>query len=332
MIQIPEEWGELLAHSDSPNDLFRSPEWFENKLATKPQERVVLQQSDTGLALLLIGQQTLRPKIRLRTAQVLGAEPLGEMCDFFKSVFARFPIDAVTMRLLPTASPFFHEATTEMSHVHERMRLHLLKLPPTFEEYLARFSSKHRKNLTRTMRLLTDHRLQSIDSAADVSEFLRVGASIARVSWQSQVVDYLIKDNAGWLAHLSDLAERRLLRSYLLWCGERPCAYVLGFQYRGYFHYSFIGHDPEFDRLSPGTVMLLRIIEDLIAHNSPTWMNFGEGDALYKERFGSDAIEVANVTVFRPTVTNWLRLGVLRTFETIRRLARLWREARKRPG
>ena len=41
------------------------------------------------------------------------------------------------------------------------------------------------------------------------------------------------------------LAERGLLRSYLLSVGDRRCAFVVGYVYRGVFHYAELGFDSE---------------------------------------------------------------------------------------
>jgi CelD/BcsL family acetyltransferase involved in cellulose biosynthesis len=72
-----------------------------------------------------------------------------------------------------------------------------------------------------------------------------------------------------------------------MYMGERAVAFVLGFQYRGVFHYSDVAYDEEFAGLSPGSVLLFLLLEDLFGHCRPSILHFGIGEADYKRRFSN---------------------------------------------
>jgi len=313
----------------------------------------------TAIVPLLLGQQEFDLKLgrmRFRTAQLLGGEGLTQHQEvyepLFKAIFQTFDVAAIHFRMLPTESPCWKALQSSRAgfvHVQDRFQTHIADLPQTFDAYMtARFNSSRRRNLKHRVKVLREQgehriwrcsgcpsspecaqlrekgelRLQRISAPEDVPEFLRAGGTVAQASWQAAKADYLIRDTPEWNAHLSDLAGRGLLRSYLLWCGPAPCAYVLGFQGGGHYQACFIGYDPSMSKFSPGIVMLLLIIEDLIQHNPSGKLNFGEGEDEYKRRFGTEAAEVANVTMLRRSILGGMRatgFGIYRFLRGLRR-------------
>ena len=320
----------------------------------------------TAIVPLLLGKQEFDLKLwrtRFRTAQLLGGEGLMQEEAYeslFETIFQTFDdVDAIHFRLLPTESLCWKAVQSSQAglvHVHDQLKMYIVDLPQSFDEYLAaRFDSKHRGNLKRRVKLLREQgehrlwrcsactaspecarlrekgelRLQRISAPEDVPEFLRAGGQVAQASWQAAKADYLIKETPAWKAHLTDLAKRGLLRSYLLWCGPRPCAYKLGFQGSGYYYGSSTGYDQSMAKFSPGTVILLLTIEDLIQHNHPGKLNFGEGEDEYKREFATQAVEVANVTMLRPSILGTLRVAGFETYrflKYVRRRKKDWAE------
>lgn len=320
----------------------------------------------TAIAPLLLGQQEFDLKVcrmHLHTAQLLGGEGLTQRPEvyepLFEAIFQTFGVAAIHFRLLSTESPCWTAVESSRAgfvHVHDRFKMHIVDLPQSFDAYLTgRFDSSHRRNLKHRMQVLRaqgEHRLwrcsacsagpecaglqekgelrlQRISAPEDVQEFLRAGSKVAQVSWQAANADYLIRETPEWSAHLSDLAGRGLLRSYLLWCGPAPCAYALGFQGGGSYQACFIGYDPSMSKFSPGIVMLLLMIEDLIQYDPPGKLNFGEGEDEYKRRFGTETSEVANVTMLRRSILGRMRVAEFETYQFLRGLRRLKNRAVK---
>ena len=84
-------------------------------------------------------------------------------------------------------------------------------------------------------------------------------------------------------------AQHGWMRSYILFCGERPCAFRMGCQYRGRFLSHEIGFDPEFARYSVGTVLQYLTIQDLFDHKRPAVFDFQDYGA-YKETWGDQEL------------------------------------------
>ena len=137
-----------------------------------------------------------------------------------------------------------------------------------------------------------------------------------------------VADNEAARSRLADLAARGLLRSYLLRCGDDYCAYVLGYQSCGVFHYADIAFDERFASFSPGAVLLYLLIANLIEHRPPTAstrcpeVNFGIGDSGYKEQFGNWHSRESSVLLLRRTAANRLRVAAHRFLKTLGRRAK----------
>ncbi|MHB1856535.1 MAG: GNAT family N-acetyltransferase [Acidobacteriaceae bacterium] len=311
--------------------------------------RVAVVENDAkiiAIAPFLLGQQEFYLKfyrMRFRTAQLLGGEGLTQRQEgyelLFKAIFRTFDVAGIHFRLLSTESPCWKAVQSSRAgfvQVHDRLKMYLVNLPPTLDAYLsARFDSSHRRNLKHRVKLLREQgehrlwrcsactaapecarlrekgelRLQRISAPEDIPEFLHAGGQVAQASWQAREAEWLVKETPEWNAHLSDLATQGLLRSYLLWCGPAPCAYALGFQGGGCYQAYSIGYDQSMAKFSPGTVMLLLLLEDLMQHDRPEKFNFGGGENEYKRRFATEAAEVRNVTILRRSIMGGLRVA-----------------------
>ena len=98
---------------------------------------------------------------------------------------------------------------------------------------------------------------------------------------------------------LSLLATKGLLRSYFLYVNEKPCAYWIGTLYGNVFHLDYTAYDPAFQKNEPGTVLFMKMIDDLCRLKVKE-IDFGFGDALYKNRYGDESWEESSVYIFSP--------------------------------
>ena len=129
---------------------------------------------------------------------------------------------------------------------------------------------------------------------------------------------------------LKGLARAKILRAYLLECGGEPCAYDVSYQFDGVFTGREMAFDEAFGRFSPGTVLLYLELEDLFARDRPELLDFGVGDAPYKERFGNQIAKGGSFFLFRRNLVNRLSHMSLGAFYSGVRLAR--RLLRAYPG
>jgi CelD/BcsL family acetyltransferase involved in cellulose biosynthesis len=187
----------------------------------------------------------------------------------------------------------------------------LLRLGAGAEEYFSKMSSKSRGNLRKRVKQLTARgdgmlELVRVEAEDQTGEFLREAAAVSRKTWQHRVLGARVSDAEEERAEFTAVARRGLLRSYTLRCGGEPCAFVVGHQYGGVYHYNELGYDPAYADFSPGTVLLYLLIQDLFAHRPPRILNFGVGDADYKRRFGNVQMEDSSVLVFRRSLRGQL--------------------------
>ena len=110
---------------------------------------------------------------------------------------------------------------------------------------------------------------------------------------------------------LKGFARAKILRSYLLKCGDMPCAYAVGAQYGGVFQFMDTRFVEAYDAVkqSPGMVLIDLILEDLFRHEKPRFFNFGKGDAFYKQRYANWTLSDSSILLFRRTLGNRVKIA-----------------------
>ncbi len=100
------------------------------------------------------------------------------------------------------------------------------------------------------------------------------------------------------------------LRSYILEREGRPCAVMHGIQWKGCFSGGKFEYDAADAKYGPGKVLLFRVLEDCIAHDTPRFFDFGPGDYDFKHFFGNRHTYSGRVLVVRrswwPMITSGL--------------------------
>src|SRR5262249_35693921 len=84
------------------------------------------------------------------------------------------------------------------------------------------------------------------------------------------------------------IASQGAMRSYILEHEGCPLAFMLASQWKKRFVPEEIGYDPSYAAFAPGTVLYYRLLEDLIAHDTPELLDLGFGDNEYKRVFGNE--------------------------------------------
>ena len=138
------------------------------------------------------------------------------------------------------------------------------------------------------------------------------------------------------------------LRAYVLYIADRPCAFWITGLYRGTLYSDFLGFDPTYARYSPGTYLILNVIDRLgrESANVPVRLiDFGVGEAEYKVRLGNRSVQKVSIFMFAPSVRGVALNALYRTVASLNvgaagilagtgllpRLKRAWR-SRLRPG
>ena len=161
-----------------------------------------------------------------------------------------------------------------------------------------------------------------IEHPADVPRFLEDAARVEQHSWQYQALGSTIRPSQDQCDKLSRLAEQGILRSYILRSGGEPRAMVRGFQYADVYYYSWCGFDQRIAELSPGTVLLYLLIEDLCRHRCPRRLTFLWGDDGYKHQFATQRVEDVTALIISPEASLQTRMRVQAHAGLCRLLAR----------
>lgn len=189
-------------------------------------------------------------------------------------------------------------------------KLHYVEITGNFEAYLGRRSAKSRYNLKRAIQ-----RLQRSDSgsifeiltdAKDMARFQKAACFISRETYQSKLLDAGFPESSEYLASMEAIAKEGRARAYLLKEEGKPIAFAWCTSQARQLTYQIIGYLPSRAALSPGSVLLTLILEDVFSVGHYDRFDFGVGDATYKSSFATHTIEFADVYLFRPNWRNTL--------------------------
>ena len=182
---------------------------------------------------------------------------------------------------------------------------HLTLTPGSYEETIAHFTRKHRYNMRRADRLLVEHfdgnvALKRIERPEEIDGFADAAAGIASHSYQAAIGAAFESNNLHRsLLHME--AECGRLRAYLLDCSGEPIAFQIGVAYGATYHLLATAFLPQHRRLSPGQVLLVRVIRDL-SEGGFDRIDYGFGDSRYKQIYGTRNWKETTISLYGPSL------------------------------
>jgi CelD/BcsL family acetyltransferase involved in cellulose biosynthesis len=197
-----------------------------------------------------------------------------------------------------------------------------INMPPTYTDYMGKFSGKTRSTFRRQEKRLGEYRIVYSTSVEHVADFLRDANQISVNTWQTDQFGLRVKNDEFELTQFTFLADQGALRSYLLYMGDIPVTFVVGMQYRGAFRYDEVGFDRRYHAVAPGKILLIKIMEDLYARDTPKWFDFGMGDADYKRVFANHESTAGNVWILPPGIRSKCLVGFLNGSRKVRQMGR----------
>ena len=315
----------------------QTPHWCVHKVSAGERIQLAVRQNAAGELIGVTPLQTMTCPLpfdigkrriwqkSLRGLLLMGNIPLLPACEqAYHELFSTIhdtpeSYDCLCLWGVPTDSYLFHYITTSRAIAESYIyytpfgipRYHWLALPSTFAEYLSKFSAKTRNTLKRKVKRLSSHgdgslELCRIEASEQIPAFVEAALSIARNSWQLLFLNLPLTHPVDHARSLRELADGGLLRCYLLKCGGRPCAFVVGSQLGSTFTFYETAYDSSFAEHSAGQVLVYLMIEDLIDHNRPVTLFFGTGDEDYKELFGNSIGTEVNIILIKRTTANWV--------------------------
>ncbi len=181
-----------------------------------------------------------------------------------------------------------------------------MSVPDTIDKFYYTRSRGHRHNLRRSIsRFEHDHdgdiRYVNYTSEKEVTDFLKTAACISEKTYQHALKAGLVDDERT-RARLKADAANGWFRGHIAFAGNKPYAFQLGLHYENVYYMLYRGYDPAFKSYNPGLVLFLNVLEGLCDDPSTDSVDFYFGDAEYKNRYGTECWQEANICVFAPRI------------------------------
>lgn len=273
----------------------------------------------------LAGSRFLGPRHGANSVtQVLQRQMLSACATFVREQQATY----LLIEDLERSDPLFAAAESLLSDgfqtycpsgIQERLTI---EFPAKADEYWQKFSSKTRSTFRRKQKKIGATRLVRITEAEQVADFLEAAHVVSQRTWQSAQLGLRIHNSDVEAQLFTFLATQNALRSYLLYVDDQPVAFLIGTQFQGHFSYEEVGYDRDFADRSPGLVLLLHVLDDLVKDNPPRRFDFGGGEADYKRLFATSTSESGSVWLVSPGWRSRFWLRYLRVCRVADRLAR----------
>lgn len=181
---------------------------------------------------------------------------------------------------------------------------HALKLEKKPGFLLEKMRSKHRSWIKRKEKELYEAFKGDVkwvwhSRFSDIGSICEKMETVAKTTYQRGLGAGFI-DNHENRQRLLLFASKNQLRVMLLEVEGRPASFWYGVVYNGTFHASATGYLPDMEEHEVGRLTLLKTIDELV-REGVEGLDFGLGDAYYKERFSNTSWREATVQIFAPT-------------------------------
>lgn len=188
------------------------------------------------------------------------------------------------------------DAPSPYRYRYPQVRWQTRLLDPQTGQRLQHHGAKTRYNLRWRSNKLDkafggDVQVDVVSEGSQVDAYIAEASAITAQSYQAALGIGLRADDAPMRDCLHQLAGRGELRSFLLRAQGRAIAYLQGDLQAGDYHVWSTSYLGEFRQLSPGIVLIHRVL-DKLAGDGVQRVHWGYGDAVYKREFGSDLLDV----------------------------------------
>ncbi len=208
-------------------------------------------------------------------------------------------IDTAFYRVVRNRAGFLTRGSSSQIDEHWRM-----SIPDTIDKFYSARSRGHRHNLRRAISKLEQNyagnvRYVHYTTIEQVDEFLQTAANISEKTYQYALNAGLINDE-NTKSRIKAAANKGWFRGHIIFAGDKPCAFQLGIHYENIYYMVNIGYDPAFSSYKPGLILFLKVLELICDEPSIDTLDFHFGDAEYKNRYGTEHWQEANVFLFAP--------------------------------
>jgi hypothetical protein len=174
------------------------------------------------------------------------------------------------------------------------------------ESFLAGLSrnqrTQQRRRERKIARTFNNHRIELFCSTGEISRLIRDAERVAKKSYQRRL-NVGFSDSPDIRARLEFDAAKGWLVAYILYLDEKPCAFWIGSLRNRVFLSNYLAFDPAFSEYSLGMYLMIKVME-LLSTETNSYradrIDFGIGDAIYKERLANHNGREALLYIFAP--------------------------------
>lgn len=273
-----------------------------------------------------IGYKTLwRPKVRVLTVAYGGL--LGEqsysackaLTGILLDALKKGEADMIYFENANYHSPFYLIAKKELNYLGRDyapvINPHLeINLDSTIEDFLGRKGPKRKSEWMRICRKLEKEQkiqLRRFFDPAEIKTLCDDIEEIAKKTYQRGLGKGFLY-NEEMHNRLTLCANMGWLHAYVLYINGTPASFSLGTLYKNTLFLDSTGYDPSYRKYEPGTVVFLKVMEDLYKSRIVKSVDFGSGDAPYKREYSDHMWNEASFFIFSRNFLA-LRVNFLRT-------------------
>ena len=180
-----------------------------------------------------------------------------------------------------------------------------MSIPRDPDQFLSRMKPKHRSEIRRTSRRLSEDNANQIEfrtirEAGSIESVCRDLEEVARKTYQRGLGHGFVYSEEN-VKRFEMTAGSGHFRGYVLYARQQAKAYWIG-EISGKTYYpTYTGYDPELKRYEVGTLVLLHALEQL-TNEGVSEMDFGFGDAFYKSYFGDESWRERTISLYAPNL------------------------------
>lgn len=231
----------------------------------------------------------------------------SELLSYIDSFTSKRSIDIALLENMQSTSPHVSRAMNTYGHwrvspAHKPAEHWRLQLPKTFEEFMSGRSKKRRYWLNRLPRVLDKDfparwSIVRYSSVEEAPKFIEDAEAIAKTTYH-RAIGVGFRNNEETSRRITMEARRQQLHGYVLVIDGEPQAFWYCFKYGPTLYLAATGYNPIYRPYEIGTILLLKVIESFCGTDITT-IDFGLGDAEYKQRFGTEHFQECSLLVFK---------------------------------
>lgn len=225
--------------------------------------------------------------------------------------------------------------------VRQRYTHYYVDLTIGLDAYLAALSSGSRSGIKRKIKKLAAASGGAIDcrcyrTPEEITTFHAAARAISARTYQEQLLGSGLPDDPAFVQAMLTCAAAGEVRGWLLHIGDRPVAYLYCPIIGGNVRYEYVGHDPDYADMSPGSVLQMQALSDLFGEGGHRQFDFTEGEGQHKRQFATGGVACVDLLLLRPTFANRALVAALGGFDRMMAIGKRlvdrfgWQRAAKR--